>query len=294
MSTEEHSKQEQHVDIHVDGNVQGDVHIDRHDSQVDQSVKGVTAKGDAIIATGNARIMRITGLIPSWVWVVILVGSLGGLLGFYLWRYLKIEALKRDLRFQPSKGELGILVGNFRPISGIRDEAAEGQRFAEKISSELQLQIKALKDEGSKPTFVVKPIRSEIKQYFTQSSEAEEFAKTYEATLIIWGDIDLKEGEIVYTIQPVKRPQERYQLASVDNIVNLDRGLESRKLRTRAESVEQEVEKFLFFTLGFLYYMEANDQESFDKSITFFERARASPRKTKQALCFLALNFDGR
>lgn len=272
MGKEENNKQEQNIDIDIGGDVSGDIHVDRHDTHVDQSVKGVTAKGDAVIATGSAKITLIK-VIPSWVWIVVLVTIFGGAAGFWGYRSVKIQQMKESLKFE--QGKLGILVANFKPVTESEKEKIKGNRFVEAIV----FGLRNYKEEIGERNVDVRLIPPEVKRYLNEQ-EVEDFAKEYGAKLVVWGEISMEgeEGKINSTVQPVKYEKERHDLSSVLEDVDVV------QFETSAESLKEDMQRLISFILGYMYYMQPEKPGDLERRVVkYFNNALGFKKKQNNA-----------
>jgi len=264
MDKEDKHQQDQNTNIHVGGDVKGDIHADRHDTHVDQSVKDVTAKGDAVIATGDAKITLIK-VIPSWVWIVMFLAIFGGVGGFWTYRYferkrlkkeqeLEIEKLKRDLKF--NSGEIGILVANFTPPEGSTKETENrGEDFAKDLCYRLIKDVEVVGEDEFGVEVRVKYIDPKIRPHIDNESDAEKIGKTNNAKLVVWGYVNTELDTYPF-IQPIKSKDESYDL----RLTLIDR-LDTIGYKIVAETVKQDVQKLVSFILGHIYYVQSEELE---------------------------------
>jgi tetratricopeptide (TPR) repeat protein len=286
MAKEDEHKHDQNVDIDIEDDVQGDIQIDRHDTHIDQSVSHISAAKDAYIATGKGKISIkkvFVQIIPVWVWIVIVVAIIGGIVGFWGYRYwtmkklerertLRIESKKKALEF--GQGQVGILVANLKPPPGMTgDIENRGQDFAQELYYRLKMSIEPV---GIQEV-VVKRIDSEVKLYLESSEEAKNFGKTYKAKLVIWGDINT-EGKIYPIIQSIQSEKERYDLRPTGSD-----DLDLVGYTIAAETVKEDVQRLVYFILGYIHYMQVKDRENVALAIEFFKEALTGAETNNEA-----------
>jgi tetratricopeptide (TPR) repeat protein len=190
----------------------------------------------------------------------------------YLKEELEKKRIEKELFFK--KNEHGILVANFASGNDVSSEREEGQNFAHKIFAGLREKIETAQGKG----VVVKRIDPKIRPFLKTDGDAIDIGKTYGARLVIWGEISRhKNGNIISsTIQPIKYEKERYDLGRVSS--DLSPRIE---FKDAAERVEEDVQKLVYFILGYSYYMRGKDEQALKLAEDFFNKALLEEKEIK-------------